>query len=475
MGSTFGALNTALSGLNAARQGSAVTGQNIANAATEGYTRQRVTTSPMGPPARVGLFSSGVTPGQGVQVDGIRRLGDIFLDARVRATSADAGFAGARVKALDGLEGILQEPGKNGTSAALQKFWTSWQDVANNAGAPAPSGVLLEEAGALAAKLAHGYTQIESQFSTDRRQLDLLTSEVNAAAVQVAELNAGIRSALNAGASANELIDKRNLLTADIASLVGGTVRPLGDGTVEVLVGGNVLVSGDSANALQVSGGYRLEDATASPVRLEWAHRPGSAVPLDGGRIGGMVSTLAPANGKAAGGDLAEAAAAYDAFAVRLAESVNAVHRGGETADGRTGLDFFRFDPALPAAKGLRVAAASAADLATGRPGAGGKDGSNADAISQIRHAVDSPDRLWSGFVTALAVTARADNQREDLAGVAAASALSQQQSQSSVDIDEESVSLLTYQHAYQASSRVMTAIDEMLDVLINRTGLVGR
>jgi flagellar hook-associated protein 1 FlgK len=58
---------------------------------------------------------------------------------------------------------------------------------------------------------------------------------------------------------------------------------------------------------------------------------------------------------------------------------------------------------------------------------------------------------------------------------VAAASALSQQQSQSSVDIDEESVSLLTYQHAYQASSRVMTAIDEMLDVLINRTGLVGR
>jgi flagellar hook-associated protein 1 FlgK len=96
MSSTFGSLNTALSGLNAARQGSAVTGQNIANSATEGYTRQRVSTSALGPVARVGLFSSGVTPGQGVGVDGIRRLGDIFLDARVRSTSAEAGFFGAR-------------------------------------------------------------------------------------------------------------------------------------------------------------------------------------------------------------------------------------------------------------------------------------------------------------------------------------------------------------------------------------------
>jgi flagellar hook-associated protein 1 FlgK len=475
MSSTFGSLNTALSGLNAARQGSAVTGQNIANSATEGYTRQRVSTSALGPVARVGLFSTGVTPGQGVGVDGIRRLGDTFLDARVRSTSAEAGFFGARTKALDGLEGILQEPGKNGTSAALQKFWTAWQDVANNAGAPAPSGVLLEEAAALSAKLAHGHTQIEAQFSGDRRQLDLLGSEVNATAAQIAELNAVIRSTLNAGGSANELIDKRSQLTATVASLVGGTARPLGDGTIEVLVGGNVLVSGNSVSPLQVSGGYRLEDAAAGPVRLEWAHRPGVPVPLDGGRIAGIISTLGPVNGAAAGGEIAEAAAAYNAFAVKLAESVNAVHRGGGTPDGRTGLDFFRFDPALPAAKGLRVAAAGAQDIAAGKPGAGGKDGSNADAISQIRFAADSPDKLWGGFVTALAVTARTDLQREDLAGAAAASAVSMQLSQSSVDLDEESVSLLTYQHAYQASSRVITAIDEMLDVLINRTGLVGR
>jgi flagellar hook-associated protein 1 FlgK len=307
------------------------------------------------------------------------------------------------VKALDGLEGILQEPGKNGTSAALQKFWTAWQDVANNAGAPAPSGVLLEEAAALSAKLAHGYTQIEAQFSGDRRQLDLLGSEVNATAAQIAELNAVIRSTLNAGGSANELIDKRSQLTAAVASLVGGTARPLGDGTIEVLVGGNVLVSGDSVSPLQVSGGYRLEDAAASPVRLEWAHRPGVSVPLDGGRVAGIISTLGPANGTAAGGEVAEAAAAYNAFAVKLAESVNAVHRGGETPDGRTGLDFFRLDPALPAAKGLRVAAARAQDIATGRPGAGGRDGSNADAVSQIRFSADSPDKLWGGFVTALA------------------------------------------------------------------------
>lgn len=474
MSSTFGSLNASLTGLTAARQSSAITGQNVANAGTEGYTRQRVQTSAVGPVAQTGLFASGPTAGQGVSIDAINRLGNSFLDTRVRATASDAGYSAARAEALLKLEDIMQEPGENGLSAKLQDVWAAWQNVANDAGEAAPGSVLLEEAGALTAQLSHGYAQIESQWSLQRKQLDSLTAELNAVASQVAELNGRIRSALNAGSPASELMDQRSVLTGSIASLAGGEVRDADDGTLEVLIGGNAIVSGDSSRPVQLTGGYRMQDAAAAPVQLEWAHRPGTPITLAGGTIGGALSVLAPAeNGK--GGEIAEAAASYNTFAVTLAAAVNSVHRKGQTPDGTTGLDFFTFHPDLPPALGLTVVPKDVSGIAAGTPGSGGRDGSVADAISQIGVAPSSPDALWAGFVTKLAVTARTDVQRSELAATANASAVTMQLSSASVDLDEESVNLLTYQHAYQANARVMTAIDEMLNVLINQTGLVGR
>ncbi|WP_456503875.1 flagellar basal body protein [Arthrobacter sp. UYCu723] len=142
--STFGALNNAYRGLTAAQQGMNVAGQNIANAATEGYTRQRVEQSSLAAPAR-GLFSGGtLQPGQGVSVDAIARLGNSFLDAGVRSAGAQAGYASVRSSALQGIEGILQEPGDNGISTALQGFWSAWQGAAIQPDQPGPKGTVAE-------------------------------------------------------------------------------------------------------------------------------------------------------------------------------------------------------------------------------------------------------------------------------------------------------------------------------------------
>ncbi len=128
--STFGALNTAYRGLTAAQQGMNVAGQNIANAATEGYTRQRVQQSSM-PRLPAGCSAGPSEAGHGVSVDGIARLGNSFLDGSVRSAAAQSGYASARSSALQGIEGILQEPGENGISTALQGFWSAWQGAAN--------------------------------------------------------------------------------------------------------------------------------------------------------------------------------------------------------------------------------------------------------------------------------------------------------------------------------------------------------
>jgi flagellar hook-associated protein 1 FlgK len=469
--STFSGLNTAYTGLVAAKSGLDVVGQNLVNANTEGYTRQRVATSGVAPLNSAGLFSGGVRPGQGVTIDGIQRLDDAALDARVRSTAALAGYSGTRSDVISKLEASLNEPGANGLSTQLQKFWSAWGDVANQAGDQAPAGVLLGQAGALVTQLAQGYRDIEGQWSALRTQAGGMVDDLNTAASEVAELNGRIRAALNAGTSANELLDRRDLLTARIATLAGGVVRDNDDGTVDVLVGGNALVSGTTANAVTLVGAQRLGDAAGAPVRLEWAHRPGSAIALEGGSIAGAVSSLAPADASGTGGVLAEAAASFNAFAVTLAQRVNDLHRTGATPTGATGLDFFAIDPALPAAVGLSVVPTSVGQIATGTPGAGGAEGSIADAISQLGTGDDAVDKQWAAFVVRVGVAGKAEKQQSDLADLAATSASNAQLANSSVDLDEENMNMLAFQHAYQAAARVMSVVDETLDVLINRMG----
>ena len=218
-----------------------------------------------------------------------------------------------------------------------------------------------------------------------------------------------------------------------------------------------------------------MADAAGDPPRLEWAYRPGSAIAMEGGSIAGAVSTLAPADANGTGGVLAEAAVSYNAFAVTLAQRVNAIHSTGTTPTGATGLDFFAIDPTKPAALGLSVVPTGVGQIATGTAGAGGADGSIADAISQLGTGTNAVDKQWAAVVVRIGVASRTEQQQSDLADMASNAATSAQLSGASVDIDEENMNMLSFQHAYQGAARVMTAVDEALDVLINHTGLVGR
>ncbi|CAM3319187.1 flagellar hook-associated protein FlgK [Occultella aeris] len=470
--STFAGLNTAYLGVTAQRRALDVVAQNVANLNTVGYTRQRVELSGIGSPAVLGLFAGSPEPGRGVRVDGVTRLGDAYLDARVRGTASTHGFSAVRAAALATLEESLREPGENGLAAKLDDFWASWSDLANRPGERAPEAVVLETAAAVAVTVNQGYAEVDAQWGRARAQADALVGELNTAAAQVADLNARIRSTAAAGGSVNELVDQRSNLTSTIAALAGGEVRQREDGTVDVLVGGNPLVSGTTHNPVQVAGASRLAEASSDPVRVEWAHRPGAPAGLGGGELAGTISLLAPADGNGTGGVLAEAAASYNAFATDLAAKVNAVHAAGLTVDGVAAGDFFGLAAGVPAAAGLRVVATA---LATGAPGAGGQDGSVADAIAQIGSGPQAPDELWATFVSETGVRARGDAQSAALAALAAGSALDQQLGTAGVDLDEETMNMMTFQRAYEGSARVMTAIDEMLDTLINRTGIVGR
>ena len=469
--SSFSGLSTALSSLHAQRLALEVAGQNVANANTPGYTRQRAELTSVEPTSSPSFAAGPLRAGDGTRVTGVARLGDVFLDARVRAETGSASFAATRSEIYLRLESTVAEPGDKGVSHALGEFWSAWQDLGNTPDSEAARAVVLESAQALATRITSGHAAVHTQWAQARAELDAAVVDVNSTAAVVADLNDRIRALTGSGVSVNELVDERSRMVTALAAGIGASAVEREDGTVDVMVAGNALVRGGKAHELALdAGSWTL----GSPVTLRWAAN-GTEVAPSGGDIAGLVTALAPA---ASGGVLAGAARSYDELATRLVGTVNAVHGQAMTMGDpqQPGGPFFAETPAgsSPAAM-LTVAVRDVSGIAVGRPGAGPRDGSMADAMSALATVPEGPDAAWSTFVVDLGVRSRSAGQRASVTESTRATAEKLQLSGASVDIDEESVNMLAYQRAYEGAARVLTAIDEMLDTLINRTGVVGR
>ncbi|QGQ20318.1 flagellar hook-associated protein FlgK [Cellulomonas sp. JZ18] len=473
--STFSGLGTALSSLVAQRVALDVAANNVANVNTVGYTRQRAVLSSLPASTVPSMFSTSDGVGLGTTASGIQRLGDVFLDNRVRTAAAGAGRLDVVADAYTRLEKSIGEPAKTALGAQLSDLWAGWSDVARSSDQDAARAVLLERAVAVTDRLHAMYSAAGTQWEQARTEASALVERTNVAAGQVADLNERILAIENAGGQAHELADQRDMLVTELADLVGATARVRDDGQVDVFVGGNALVRGDKLSTIELRGATSFSAATGGQaVSVVWSARPDQPVGLADGRVAGLLTVLAPPAG-GGGGVLTEAAAGYDELARTIAGQVNALHREGHTRDGATDIDFFRFEPGVPAALGLRVAVTDVAQIAAGGDGLGAYDGSVAAAIAKIGAGADGPDAQWRRTVTDIGVRTASATSRAQVAAVALSTAEQQQLANASVDVDEETVNMLAYQRAYEGAARVLTAIDEMLDTLINRTGVVGR
>jgi len=481
--STFSGISTALSSLIAQRTALEVSGHNVANANTEGYTRQRAQLGAVATVQVASMFSHSDGVGGGVRVAGIGRADDVFLDAKLRAQTSGASYLAARADVYGTLETSLGEPSETALAAQLSTFWAGWHDVANNPEVGSTRAVLLDDARQLTDSLHRAYGSIAAQWREARDTAVSLVDRVNAVAANIADLNGRIQSVTLAGGVAHELADQRDQLVTELSGLVGASVQRREDGQVDVFVGGNALAFGSTTHRLAVAGAVGFDQATgaggdpALGVTLTWADRPGRTVALDGGRVAGLLTALAApdATGNGTGGILTEAAARLDAVATSLATAVNALHTTARTVAGATGTDFFTLPTTGSTAAGIAVALAGADDVAVAGAGLGAYDSSVGQQLAAIGLRNDGPDDAWSRTVVEIGNRAAAATSRGTVAEAARASAESQRLANASVDTDEEAVSMLASQRAYEAAARVLTAIDEMLDTLINKTGVVGR
>lgn len=288
MGSTFSSLNAGLTGLYAAQRLIEVSGQNINNLNTPGYTRQRVEQRALGIGSEPSIFAGSVPQGGGVEITRIRRLDDFFLDAKLRLETGRAAGTKETSIAWKGIESAMDELGRMSVSDSMRTFFKSWGDVNNNSDNRGARATTLGAAEALVTNIKTGYTHINDLWKNGREQLEALVADLNTTMDSVQKLNDRIRKATVAGGNVsgavNHLKDERDQLILHISKLTGATVRQgysvytkenaphpnmigqaYDDGTVEVMLGGNSLVGKDYVNHFEVEGARDMAGIDSAP------------------------------------------------------------------------------------------------------------------------------------------------------------------------------------------------------------------
>lgn len=467
----FGTLNLATRSLATQRAGTEVAGHNLANVSNPAYSRQRLLIE-----TSVTMLSDLGPQGTGADGVSIERLRNHLLDGQLVAEASVLGSLTAQQQALQYAQANLgqqidrQSTGTEGAAAAsgvggaqglaetLTGLFTAFQGLSTN-----PTSLTDRQAVMMKAQ------DVATQFNQVSRRLDdvhsllneSLVSEVdqaNAAIVDIASLNAQIMGIEAAGGTANDLRDARQQRLEELGKFTSITAIESGSGAVDIAVGGVTMTSGSEV----------IE-------RLE-TYDPGDGRLL----VRGATSTtpIAPAGGSLHGtieardGEVAKLRSELDAVAGQLITRINAIHATGYGLSGSTGEDIFT--------------------------------GTNASTISANATLLDQPDRVQASGVSgavgdnqvAIALARLADEPQAALGGQTfgqrynqavsrLGSALSslngqisnetvvnqmlsrQRDSVSGVSLDEEMTDLIRFQRAFQASARLVTTVDDMLEIVL--------
>ena len=451
-------LYTALSGMRAQSKVLDLTGHNVANAATPGYHRQRAELQAVGN-STPGLFAGTGVRGYGVNVIGTTQSLDVLYEARaVREEGARSQMALAS-STLAQLQSAMPEPTENGLGAQLDEFWGAWSDVANQPDSAGVRTQLLAKANSLTASLHSTAAQITAIRDASMSQVAALGNDATGLAAQIATLN---RAILVDPDHSLDLKDQRGVLLTNLAKLTGAVARPAESGQIDVYIGGRTIVSGANSFAL---------DGTTGTLR--WAS-DGATVSAPSGDAAALAATITDI--------VPRYTAALDAVASQLVTSVNALHTTGYDQAGATGHQFFDGTKLTAATITLSTdVAGQPSKIAAGAPvlpgpvAPGPLDGEQARAIALLAGSATGADSQYHSLITNLAVETSVAFQRAELQDQVADSAKQQADSVGAVSVDEEMANLTAAQRGYEASARVLTAVDDMLAFLIEHTGVVGR
>jgi flagellar hook-associated protein 1 FlgK len=462
MSNVFGILNTGRTALLTQQKAIDVTGHNIANVNTDGYSRQRVNMETNEP------YSS--QPGQtgtGVRAAEIQRIYDRFLGAQINNENQNLGNWETQKGVLERVEIIFDESSGYGLNQAMSEFWNAWQDLANNPSDFAGRAALLAKSETMTATFNNIYSNLE-QIQTDIDTSIMGTvKEINSIAEWIAGLNQKIALTEVGGQNANDYRDSRDLLLKELSLKINIDSFENSDGKVTVLVaGGRPLVENISSWNLSTQ-----PDVDSDFQDIAWTDSDGNLVDITDSISGGKLKGWLEARDVTIPDYLSK----LDNLAEGIITEVNDLHKAGLGLNDVSvaGRNFFAGTTATNMAVDVdvddvnNIAAAGSSD---GLPGGN----SNAIEIANLQNALkmNSDTATFDDYYNSLvsdvgsgvqkatvnfdhqsSMVTHLDNYRESVSGVS---------------LDEEMVNLIKFQHGYNAAARLISVADELLDRVIS-------
>ncbi|NGQ95629.1 flagellar hook-associated protein FlgK [Brevibacillus sp. SYP-B805] len=511
MRSTFHGLEVAKRGLFAQQSALNTVSHNIANANTEGYTRQRAnmkTTTGLPYPGMNAAIEPGIL-GTGVQVTDLQRIREDFLDVQYRNENKNLGYWEARQDGLEKIEVILNEPSDTGLQKVMDQLWESWQDLSKNPESMSTRAVVRQRSIALVETFSALTTSLAQQQADLDNVVATKVFDINSIARQIAELNNQIAELVPHGYQPNDLYDQRDLLLDKLSKLVSVRTTTAENGMINVTVDGNALVTGRNSVEMAV-----VKNATTGLNDITLGGAP--FIPQSGSLLGTLemrgIAQIDPTTGATVvTGAIPDMMKRLDTLAVNLAKEINDLHRSGlnlfdiaNPGNPPQDLPFFvdadaaAADPntkTYPTSAGKMMVnpaiMASLNAIAAAKPDSSGNaavgDNQIALDIAAIKYKTltitngtsgqpetTTLDDFYRYTIAQLGVDSQEAKRMESNSELMVGQVDTQRQSVSGVSLDEEMAELVKYQHAYNASARVMTSMDEILDKIINGMGRVG-
>lgn len=521
-------LETAKRGMFAQQSALHTTGNNIANANTEGYTRQRVNFQATEAYPSLGINRPQI-PGQmgtGVEAGSVQRIRETYLDIQYRSENNKLGYWESRANALEKMEEIMNEPSDTGLSKTIDQFWQSLQDLAldpTNAGA---RSVVKERGIAVAETFSYLSTSLVSVQGDLKNELDVSIKEINSIANQLNNINKQISSIEPNGYLPNDLYDQRDVLLDKLSSLanIKITYQKSGGNSLEIAEGAaTVEIVDDSGKVLGTLLSAKEQRVNELSVGYSDTNRLVETVSIGSKKMDvrdfnsmGEISSLIDSYGYTYGsngetfeeGLYPDMLKKLDTMAYSFAKELNEVHRNGWNLSDfnddnepttQSYVNFFSFgensdgtDNLLNdanhkgAARLMQISAKiaeSTDNIAAAYADKDGNvqigDGKNAIKLADVKNETYSIDNkmttlqnYYEGIIGGMAVNSQEAQRLTSNSSVLKDSVDQRRQSVSAVSLDEEMTNMIQFQHAYNASAKMITLQDELLDTIINRMGI---
>lgn len=474
------------SGLFASKKALEVTGHNLSNVNTEGYSRQKVMQS-----TAIPISNGGFIQGTGVKVDGINRVNDEFIDKRLNSSLSASKFYDARSEHLDQIEGIFNENDSEGLNQILNKFFNSFRELANQPENETIRSVVRDNAGLVIKDFHRIRETLDLQAGNIDRKITSSVSDVNQILKHIADLNGKIATIEAQQGETGDLRDQRDLAIKNLSEhFKVHTYTDEKNRFVITAQGIGTLVTGLHTQELAVISKNKNNSSNNmnGSTEIVLKDRPSQSVTnlFQSGSLSSII--------KVRNEDLKKLQEDIDGIAYQFTNSVNSIHRQGFVnrpisigPDGTpvamdkkgltSGLDFFaqplekegsalNIDLSEPVKSDLSNIAAA---LAPNAPG----DNRVAIAISKLQHeriAGEESVTLEEKYLQTIGniglETGKARLDAEQAGGILA-QASSIRERLTGVSIDEETANMVRYQHAYEASAKMMQAADEMFKTVL--------